>query len=44
MTQADGMQPIAVEPGAPTAVPIGDGEFTLAAARPSRDRSSCCCT
>ena len=30
MTQADGMQPIAVEPGAPTAVPIGDGEFTLA--------------
>jgi segregation and condensation protein A len=30
MTQADGMQPIAVEPGTPIALPIEEGEFTVA--------------
>lgn len=30
MTQADGMQPIAVEPGEVVALPVGDAEFTLA--------------
>src|ERR671911_908810 len=30
MTQADGMQPIAVEPAAAIAVPVGDGDFTVA--------------
>jgi len=30
MTQADGVQPIAVEPGTPIALPIEEGEFTVA--------------
>src|SRR5688572_30899371 len=30
MTRADGMEPIAVEPGVAVAVPVGDGSFTLA--------------
>jgi len=30
MTQADGMQPIAVEPDATVPMPVGDGAFTLA--------------